>query len=1660
MQKQAKQQTHLVPKKPSLLIYNYFVNMFVCVCMYICIGVMTTMNSQAQTYVDGQIWVDGEYRTITVEQVSSDLYRFRNENHGINLVVMNQITNDESLCSNSGNSSGDGICRYRFNDQCVRSCDTDCTFDFGAFILLQGSFDDLPIVAYDNSVFPQEECYNKLSAIYWYGTKTLDFFNELYQKTVEQTNEETIFMMHSNGSILNSENNNKEEVKLFGSVDRYPDVITHELAHIFNQDIPESINSTADIYVMSGATDDLRHELLSVNEGFADIWSTLIESYAALQQENIPSFSENIPDYELVVSGLRRNFKDTYTPYRSCGIVNISHGMSKGWAAGTSIGFEEHRRSMAISHWFYLLAEGTSGETRLASFMAPINTDPSVFDCNQQNQEMHTIIFSINGIGHVAASDIVYRTIEILAEQSLKALYTNVRKASIQAANELHNGDCHILEQVVNTWYAMNVGDAWGIDRAQVKDQIVCEGQTLTITANNDHVDEFILQDSQGNTLATGNPLVYEQANMQVGDDEVLTLQAHMTTVDGIILNQPCTVTQDIVVEVKHILAQGPTSVCSNGDFTLTAEAHPIDAITAISWQDFNGIQISNSLTANAIAPSAPGTYTYTLTIDFLINGETISRSETVDIVVLNEPVVEGQVPDQSLCAEGTLSFLPQNYLVAENYQVIAPNGDQLVMMPFQNDMEIEFFAFESGTYTLVGQNSDCDPVSLTFEVVVGASITPTITGDLSFCPNGSTTLGTQNTYNTYTWALAGNVFSNAPTLTVTEAGTYTLTVGDDESCIGTATVVVEESFIPEPELEVLFGNGNGTLCGEETKLLGIMNYSEYVSYLWSTGETGTFIGVSTPDVYSVTVTDENDCTAVGSILIQEGTTPDPTILSTFENCLVRLTAVEDGADYRWLLDGSTIGETQSIEGTAAGTYTLKVTNTDGCLEESSLQISEADLFGTEDGEALTTTIQNRNITTWTTDKVIRGVVFVRDGKTLVIDGATIAFMDEQSGITVRPGGLLEIKNGALLKGHPCVEEAWRGIQVHGVGDMDHDITVSEYLQGQGRVRILSMSTIRDARTALSAPRYPDAIFNFIGGGQIEVDHAHFINNLTAINMYSYSASSELGAQTSFIKNSTFTNSAPFLGSYNPLTHAYTHISLGKVGQVDILGNTFRTTNLDKFDKIADRGIGIRLTNNRVVIGEEKTNANSPFSNIFEDLYIGIDAYSTLSLASVVDIVNNEFDGVRRGVVLHSAPASVVKDNTFIIPKGSSGDGQDTYGVLANHSFGSEISNNTFETETGNEDTKGLVLQGNFFNTAVDEMSIYDNWFEGGFGAATEFSGNNKHLTLQCNDYVEQPRNDWYLTENAQIDNQGICNRFDFDQAFSNNWHKLPPQSSLPPSRKHIRNKSSESVRVFYDKHSEPKWNDGLVVATDCSFEEGTDIVHSCFEETPRPDGPCGNGKPLRIAARTASTSVLRKQLECHFLSSANPIKYLTLDAAFSADIRDWTALNLITTALLTNPTATDEEKEVATVYNAIHLHQTSNDDATKAEQIVKLEGISPDSPMKPTAEASLALLDKRVYVRNSATILEEGTPKTNIVAKKSTVYPNPASAYIQVYLNEEEGTTVVPLTIYDTRGTAVKTVSIGAKTTAQIIDISDLAAGIYYCQIGTRQIEKLVIIR
>ncbi|GAB3717709.1 hypothetical protein GCM10027592_60000 [Spirosoma flavus] len=244
-------------------------------------------------------------------------------------------------------------------------------------------------------------------------------------------------------------------------------------------------------------------------------------------------------------------------------------------------------------------------------------------------------------------------------------------------------------------------------------------------------------------------------------------------------------------------------------------------------------------------------------------------------------------------------------------------------------------------TFTLtisVGAQTTSATTSLTVNAPPVATLSANFGGTLT-CAQTSLTL-TAGGGTSYAFSGTGIVSQNASagTAVVNASGVYSVTV-TSSGCSSTTSINISQNNTA-PTVSITPSSATLT-CATPTVSLSAVG-SGSGTYRWTTGETTQTISVSTANTYSVTFTGTNGCTTSASAtLTQDNTLLTVSITPSSATLIcatptVSLSASGSGT-YRWS-NGAT---SQVISVTAANTYSVTLTGTNGCTATAGATVTQ-----------------------------------------------------------------------------------------------------------------------------------------------------------------------------------------------------------------------------------------------------------------------------------------------------------------------------------------------------------------------------------------------------------------------------------------------------------------------------------------------------------------------------------------------------------------------------------------------------------------------------------------------------------------------------------------------------------------------------------------------
>ena len=252
-----------------------------------------------------------------------------------------------------------------------------------------------------------------------------------------------------------------------------------------------------------------------------------------------------------------------------------------------------------------------------------------------------------------------------------------------------------------------------------------------------------------------------------------------------------------------------------------------------------------------------------------------------------------------------------------------------------------------AGTYTVIVTDDNSCNSNISVTVAEPVVLTVPTSSVAANCggSDGSATVTPAGGTAPYTYSWNTTPVQTTPTASGIPAGSYTVTVTDDNGCEETATVTVDDigaATLSTTHVDILC-NGANTGSITLTTNGGVPPFT----YDWSNGETTQDLSNIPAGTYTVDVTGANGCTATTTVDVIEPTALDlPTTQSEItcfgDNDGTATVTVSGGTPpYSYSWNTTPVQNTDAATGLAVGNYTVTVTDDNGCVETADVTITE-----------------------------------------------------------------------------------------------------------------------------------------------------------------------------------------------------------------------------------------------------------------------------------------------------------------------------------------------------------------------------------------------------------------------------------------------------------------------------------------------------------------------------------------------------------------------------------------------------------------------------------------------------------------------------------------------------------------------------------------------
>ena len=317
--------------------------------------------------------------------------------------------------------------------------------------------------------------------------------------------------------------------------------------------------------------------------------------------------------------------------------------------------------------------------------------------------------------------------------------------------------------------------------------------------------------------------------------------------------------------------------------------------------------------------------------------------------------------PANALTNSELVELYATPYLVVTPSYTICPGDSAKLSVITSNGAIISWLAPLSGSdtvqYVTASGTYSCKVISCGITTIVSATILSAspdpkinVAPSTTICLNGSDTvfLSGDGGMAQYVWS-PGNIIN--PKDTVTVPGIYTLTVTDNYGCTASSSITISPT---SPVVDSSLTHFDIPCSGENTGSINIAisGGKPSYSYAWSNGATTSAISGLSAGTYTISASDKCGSSVTASVIITQ-----PNLLSDSSNTILNVNCYGNSTgsinlnvtggtpfySYHW----SNSATTSMISGLSAGTYTVAITDKNGCATTTSITLTQPTALAT-----------------------------------------------------------------------------------------------------------------------------------------------------------------------------------------------------------------------------------------------------------------------------------------------------------------------------------------------------------------------------------------------------------------------------------------------------------------------------------------------------------------------------------------------------------------------------------------------------------------------------------------------------------------------------------------------------------------------------------------
>jgi PKD repeat protein len=379
---------------------------------------------------------------------------------------------------------------------------------------------------------------------------------------------------------------------------------------------------------------------------------------------------------------------------------------------------------------------------------------------------------------------------------------------------------------------------------------------------------------------------------------------------------------------------QSTTTVCAGS----TVSFSDVSTGSPVSWSwSFPGGTPSSSTQQNpTVTYNAPGTYNVSLTVTDASSG-TDSYTSTGAVVVVGNPSIS--ITGSNVTCNGACNGSATSTVTGGTapYTISWSNGGSGTAIS----------ALCPNTYSAsVADANGCSASSNTVTVTQPAALSASSSTTQATCgtSNGTATVTVTGGTSGYTYSLNAGAPQGSGSFSGLAVGNYTVDITDANGCTTSTSFSITNPNAPTATVSPMAALCNGDCNGQAAA--SVSGGTTPYTYLWSNGATTATASNLCAGSYTVTVTDAAGCQTTSNATVSQPATLAVTGSGTDElngndgTVSITTTGGTTGYTYSWTGPNGFTSTSEDLTGLAAGTYSVTVTDANGCSETFQTTIS------------------------------------------------------------------------------------------------------------------------------------------------------------------------------------------------------------------------------------------------------------------------------------------------------------------------------------------------------------------------------------------------------------------------------------------------------------------------------------------------------------------------------------------------------------------------------------------------------------------------------------------------------------------------------------------------------------------------------------------------